>query len=154
MSADPPSDESDDPWPDEPDEPNPEARWGDPERELPSVPRAPEPRQPSRPRADAASDVSGAFWASVFFVNVGLFGLSLGALLIYFRGQWTLGLALTGGGLLALLRTAQVYHEFRRSRSGESEDDERESSETEGADDEERPTDDRRRRTSESGRNA
>ncbi|WP_199174838.1 DUF7322 domain-containing protein [Halegenticoccus soli] len=122
MTADPWSDEpgdGDDPWPDEPDEPDPEARWSDPERELPTVPSVPDPRvSEPKPRPEAVREIAGPFWASVVFVNLGLFALCLGLMLVYFRDQWTIGGGLVVGGTLALVRTYQIYREFRRSRDG------------------------------------
>jgi hypothetical protein len=101
-----------DPWPNEPDEPNPEDRWGDPERELVRVPKAPEAPTPSASEDDVPEEVARNFWAAVIFANVGLFGVSLGAMLIGFRGQWFWGGAAFLVGVLALLRTYLQYRSF------------------------------------------
>jgi hypothetical protein len=102
----------DEPWPDEPDEPNPEDRWGDAERDLVRVPEAPEVSTPSASDTDVPAEVARNFWAAVVFANVGLFGVSLGAMLIGFRGQWLWGGAAVLVGALALVRTYLQYRSF------------------------------------------
>jgi hypothetical protein len=111
------SDVESDPWPDEPDEFDPEARWSNPERDLPKIPRVREPEVPEG-AGDLDTDVASAFWASVFYLNVAFFALGLGPMLIVFRGQWKLGAGLVIGGLLALVRTYQIYRALGR-RDGE-----------------------------------
>jgi hypothetical protein len=96
-----------DPWPDEPDEPTPESRWGNPERDLPRVPEV------ETEESDVDPHVFKTFWVSVVFANVALFGVSLGAMLWYFRGQALLGGTLVGVGVLAGLRTYASYRAFR-----------------------------------------
>jgi hypothetical protein len=102
----------DEPWPDEPDEPNPEDRWGNPERDLVRVPKAPEVPKQSGGGGDVPAAVAQNFWAAVVFANVGLFGVSLGAMLIGFRGDWLWGGAAVLVGALALLRTYLQYRSF------------------------------------------
>lgn len=137
-----------DPWPDEPEEPDPEARWGDPETRWGD----PEARwgDPERElvenvtisteqgsEMDISTDgvdgeLSRLFWASVVLVNLAVFALSLGPMLIYFRGEWLLGLGLVGGGTLALGRTYGLYREFKRESGddGEEEPDDESSEDT------------------------
>lgn len=95
-----------DDWVDEPDEYDPESQWGDPERDLPSIPDTPEPRV-------AESDVDPEFamrwWRSVFLANVAVAGLTIGPMLIYFRGMWTVGGGAILLGAVALFRTYQQY---------------------------------------------
>jgi hypothetical protein len=105
----------DDEWPDEPDEPDPERRWGLPERDLPSVPETAE--------TDVDPELFKTFWASVIFANVALFGLSLGAMLIVFRGNWTVGLVLITVGGFALARTWAYYVSFRDRDEDDPDDD-------------------------------
>jgi hypothetical protein len=105
----------DDEWPDEPDEPDPERRWGSPERDLPSVPETAE--------TDVDPELFKTFWASVIFANVALFGLSLGAMLIVFRGNWTVGLVLITVGGFALARTWAYYVSFRDRDEDDPDDD-------------------------------
>lgn len=113
-----------DPWPDEPDEPDPEARWGDPEarwgnpeRDLEKTVRIPEVSVPEGTAGSIDPELSRAFWASVLFVNAAVFMLSLGPLLIIFRGRWTLGLGLVAGGVLLLGRTYQLYRSYEAIRT-------------------------------------
>lgn len=136
-----------DPWPDEPDEfdpedrwgdpeADPEARWGDPETELVERITIPEPAEPELSAAAVDSAVSGPFWASVVLVNLAVFALSLGPMLIFFRGEWLIGLGLVAGGTLALGRTYHLYRQFKRSADrGENDDsDEDDDGETDGDD--------------------
>jgi hypothetical protein len=109
----------DDEWSDEPEEFDPEHRWGRPERDLPSVPVAP---KPETAETDVDPELFKTFWASVIFANLALFGLSLGAMLIGFRGNWTVGLVLVAVGTFALVRTWAYYVSFR-DRDGDEDDD-------------------------------
>jgi hypothetical protein len=104
-----------DPWPDEPDEPTdptPESRWGNPERDLPRIPEV------ETAEADVDPHLFKTFWVSVIFANVALFGVSLGAMLWYFRGQALLGGALVAVGVLAGLRTYATYRTFKTDAPG------------------------------------
>ena len=93
-----------DEWPDEPEEDDPESRWGDPERDLPTVP---EVATPDPGAADP--ELTRLFWASVVAANIALFGLALGPMLVFFRGDWTLGAASVAVGAFALFRTYTYY---------------------------------------------
>jgi hypothetical protein len=122
-----------DPWPDEPDEfdpedrwgdpeHDPEARWGNPERELVENVTISEPSEPDL--SDGVdSAISKPFWASVILVNLAVFALSLGPMLIYFRGEWFIGLGLVAGGTLALGRTYRLYQQFKRVSTESLQDD-------------------------------
>ncbi len=57
-----------------------------------------------------------AFITAVVLVHVGLFGASLGAMLIGFRGRWTLGSALVIGGVFALVLAVVTYRRYRNRR--------------------------------------
>ncbi|MGM0591998.1 MAG: DUF7322 domain-containing protein [Halobacteriota archaeon] len=98
-----------DEWPDEPDEPNPEDRWGNPEKDLVDVPKAPEPPEPS---GTVTNDVAVAFWGAVISANIAVAGLGIGPMLIFFRGDWDLGLGLVAAGALSLLFTYRRYRAF------------------------------------------
>jgi hypothetical protein len=93
-----------DPWPDEPEEPNPESGWGDPEQDLPRVPT------PDTDESDVDPEILETFWRSVVLANISLFGLALGPMLVYFRGQWLWGGAAVALGPVTGLR---VYHHYR-----------------------------------------
>jgi hypothetical protein len=56
-----------------------------------------------------------AFVAALLLTQAGLFAASLGFLLGWFRGQWTLGGALFVGGVAALLVTVGIvrWHDRR-----------------------------------------
>ncbi|KTG09809.1 hypothetical protein AUR64_09250 [Haloprofundus marisrubri] len=92
-------------------------RWGDPERDLPNVPEAP---KPATPEGEVDSELKTTFWVSVVLVNVGVGALSLGAMFVYFRGQWRLGGGLVVVGLFLLLRTYQRYQQFREKRASKA----------------------------------
>ena len=81
-------------WPDEPDEPDPEARWGNPEEDLVSVPsvetRAPESGSEGG-GVEIDAEVARLFWAAVVYANVAVAGVTIGPLLVAFRGQLTVG---------------------------------------------------------------
>lgn len=55
-----------------------------------------------------------AFVAALLLAQVGLFAASLGLMLGYFRGQWTLGGALFLGGVAALVVTVGIVRWHRR----------------------------------------
>ncbi|QHS17132.1 DUF7322 domain-containing protein [Halopenitus persicus] len=56
------------------------------------------------------------FIICVLLSNVALFCVSLGAMLVYFRGQWSIGLGLAGLGVLAGIRTLQHYRSWQQYR--------------------------------------
>jgi uncharacterized membrane protein YjjP (DUF1212 family) len=55
-----------------------------------------------------------AFVGSAIMLNVALFGLSLGAMLIYFRGDWQVGGAALAAGVAGGVFTARYYWQYRR----------------------------------------
>lgn len=105
-----------DPWPDEPDEPDPEARWGNPEEDLVSVPsvetRAPDPGSEGG-GVEVDAEVARLFWAAVVYANVAVAGVTVGPLLVAFRDQLTVGAIAIAVGLLALYRTYDLYRTYR-----------------------------------------
>ena len=97
-----------DKWPDEPDEPDPESRWDDPENDLVSVPSVETPDlDPGSEGAgiEVDAEVARLFWAAVVYANIALGGVSIGLLLVWFRGQVTVGGAAVAVGVFALYRT-------------------------------------------------
>ena len=54
------------------------------------------------------------FWSLVILFNIGLFGLTVGPMLIYFRGDWSLGGALLGLGALATIHGLYKYRSLRQ----------------------------------------
>ncbi|WP_280536736.1 hypothetical protein [Halopenitus sp. POP-27] len=64
------------------------------------------------------------FIVCVLLSNVALFCVSLGVMLVYFRGQWSIGLGVAGVGALAGIRTVQHYRswqQYRRERDARDE---------------------------------
>lgn len=118
----------DEPWPDEPSEPDPERRWSDPERSLVDVPPTPEP---TTDEADVDPEILETFWLSVLLANVAVAGLTIGPMLVYFRGMWVAGGVAVAVGAFALLRVTQHVRAFRERRAGDETNDER----TEATDD-------------------
>ncbi|SFR47401.1 DUF7322 domain-containing protein [Halogeometricum limi] len=111
-----------DDWPDEPDEENPEDRWGDPERDLVNVPAVELPSSEPTEVTDVDEELQRAFWATVVLVNVAVAGISLGAMLLYFRGQLLVGGGAMLVGALAFARAYYFYREFQKSNDGDSAD--------------------------------
>lgn len=98
----PPAPVFDDPWPEEPDDP-----FGDPGA-------AEERFDLDIPDAEAASpELQRAFWSLVAVFNIGLFAVSLGALLVGFRGQWNLGGSLLAAGAVLLAYGVWQYRRYR-----------------------------------------
>ncbi|WP_049985831.1 DUF7322 domain-containing protein [Halobellus rufus] len=114
-----------DEWPDEPDEADPESRWGDPESDLVSVPSVDDPAadvDEEGAGVEVDGDLAKFFWATVVYANVALAGISLGLLLVGFRGQWTWGGGAVVVGLFALYRTYDLYRTYQEQGVGESDD--------------------------------
>jgi hypothetical protein len=82
----------------------------DPDEIGPSVeiPTAPDPTQ-----TDATIDpnLERLFWKLVLTFNVALFAFSLGPMLIFFRGEWAVGGAIFGLGIVTF---AYGYYRYRR----------------------------------------
>ncbi|WP_042663524.1 hypothetical protein [Haloferax sp. ATB1] len=127
---------------------DPEARWGNPEKELPTIPRVripgedadgdsddPEGDGDDAPEfsPDVNPEVARLFWASVVLANVGLAGVTVGPMLVYFRGDTLLGGGLFLFGAVVLVRVYSIYREFKR---GEWQDDEDDADGSDDADDE------------------
>jgi hypothetical protein len=103
-----------DEWPDEPDEPDPESRWDDPEDDLVSIPNVEEVDPGSEGAGiEADGEIARFFWVSVIYANVALGGISVGVLLVAFRGQVTVGGIAVAVGLLALYRTYDIYQRYQ-----------------------------------------
>lgn len=105
-----PLEENEEAWPDEPDEFDPDSLGPD----------APDPTPTIRESLGAAESVPEglfrAFWASVLFLNIALASLSLGVLLIYFRGDYGTGGPALLIGTVAALATARYYWRVKTGR--------------------------------------
>jgi hypothetical protein len=102
--------EADEPWPDEPDEFDPEAAG--PQVEIPSVP------DPSDADSSVDPAVQQLFWKLVLTFNVALFALSLGPMLVAFRGQWRLGGSVFALGAVTFGYGLTKYRQYRRGDVG------------------------------------
>lgn len=113
-----PFEEDEESWPNEPDEFDPDDLGPDP----PDATGA----NASGTRVDVSDDLVQAFWASVLFVNVALGALSIGAMLIYFRGNHWAGVPAIVIGLVAVLAFFRYYRNVRAGRytDDDAEDDE------------------------------
>ena len=94
-----------DPWPDEPEE-------FDPHSLGPEVPAAPDPPDPTDGDVEIPAELVRSFWAAVLLANIGLLGVSLGPMLVYFEGMVDAGLAVFLIGVLALVFTYRRYHAY------------------------------------------
>jgi hypothetical protein len=99
-------------WPDEPEEPDPESQWDDPEQDLARVPEV-DVEIPSPPDTPVGRAKGRLFWAAVVYANVGVAGISVGPMLVGFRGQWLVGGGVFLVGVLALVRTYLIYRDFQ-----------------------------------------
>ncbi|WP_336022047.1 DUF7322 domain-containing protein [Halobellus salinisoli] len=111
-----------DEWPDEPDEPDPEGRWGDPESDLAAIPSVEVPGESVDDEGagiEVDGDLAKFFWATVIYANVALAGISLGLLLVGFRGQWGWGGGALAVGLFALYRTYDLYRTYQEREFGD-----------------------------------
>ena len=100
-------------------ESNPESAVDVPEVDLPRV-DAPAVRNPADDLPDFSSvdsAVSGPFLIAVVYANVALLGVSLGLMLVGFRGEWGWGGAAVVVGLFAAVRVYQTYRGFERRRA-------------------------------------
>ncbi|UIP00833.1 hypothetical protein Hbl1158_05610 [Halobaculum sp. CBA1158] len=62
-------------------------------------------------------EIQRHFVAAVLYANVALFGVSLGPMLIWFRGDWRWGGIATAVGVLAGIRVYQTVRAFERRDS-------------------------------------
>lgn len=107
----------DDPWPHEPDEFDPHSLGpgGDP-----GATDAEDAGQgDDRPEVDR--ETFRAFWGAVVVVNVGLFLVSVGPMLVYFRGQTALGGGMALAGLGAFVHAYVIYRRYRTEGDGDPE---------------------------------
>ncbi|MFC5970177.1 hypothetical protein ACFPYI_02420 [Halomarina salina] len=101
--------DDDDPWPDEPEEFDPDSLA--PSVEVPEAPTAPEFSD-----SNVDEDVAQAFWATVVMANVALFGISVGAMIVYFLGDLQTGGMAILVGVVAALFGYRYYAGFQRDR--------------------------------------
>ncbi|SHG53869.1 DUF7322 domain-containing protein [Halobaculum gomorrense] len=97
-----------------------EAEEHGPRVDIPSV-DDPSASLPDPSTVDPA--VQRAFVAAVVYANVALLGVSLGLMLVGFRGDWRLGGASIAIGLLAGVRVYQTVRAFKRRDHDEDDTD-------------------------------
>jgi hypothetical protein len=103
-------------WPDEPDDPGRlDDVEPDPESELaPEAPEVDVPEPPDPSSGDASEGLVRSFWKLVAMFNLALFAVSLGPMLVVFRGEWV------NGGAVFFLGVAVFvygYVRYRRARA-------------------------------------
>lgn len=105
-----PLDEEEERWPDEPEEFDPDSLGPDPPDPTPST-------QESLAASEEISDeLFRAFWASVLLINVALAALAVGAMLIYFQGDYDTGVPALLIGSVAAIGTARYYWGVKTGR--------------------------------------
>lgn len=100
----------------DPDEVGPEIPDVEPSVEVPSV-------DVSDAAASLDEDLFRAFWGAVVFLNVALVALSLGVMLVYFRGDWERGGASVAVGVVAAAFVGRYYLLSLSARDGDAEGD-------------------------------
>lgn len=110
----------------EPEEYDPSEQFGDPERDLPSVPEVeiPTVRNPADDLPDPSEvddEIKNAFWTAVLWTNVAGAGLILGPLYALLQGGTTLGAIATVVGALAAFRVYQTVRAFRQREGADDE---------------------------------
>ena len=101
-------DDGDDYWPDEPTEFDPDSIG--PKVDVPEAPSFDD---------GVDDDLFQAFWVTVLLANFGLFAVSLGAMLVVFRGQLQLGGFVFVLGALGLLFGYRRYRNYVNDRDDE-----------------------------------
>lgn len=114
------------PGPGEPDEPFGDA-YGEPEPEENPFPEYDEPSieeltENLSDESEVDSELFRTFWGLVATLNLGLFALALGLLMIGFRGQYRQGGAVALLGAAALMYAGYEYKKAQRDRLGSDED--------------------------------
>ncbi|HET7322935.1 MAG TPA: hypothetical protein VFJ06_01240 [Halococcus sp.] len=73
----------------------------DPETKY--APDIPSVSIPDTSDVDVPPELAQAFWRVVVAVNIGVFAVSLGLMLVYFRGEWQLGGSAVALGIVTLI---------------------------------------------------
>ena len=105
-----PLEDEEESWPNEPDEFDPASLGPDPPDVTGSTGAS------GDETASVSNDLARAFWASVLFVNIALFALSIGAMLIYFQGNHEAGIPALVIGLVAAISFARYYRDVKAGR--------------------------------------
>lgn len=96
----------------EPDEYDPEAAQHDPDAPGLTIPTV------ETDETDVPTDLLRTFWLIVIVVNVAIFAIALGTMLIGFRGRTDVGVPLIVGSIVLL---GLAYRRYRRFRANDPE---------------------------------
>ena len=96
--------------PDEPEEFDPDSLGPD----VPEPPDLEPDLEESIDFEDVDDELVTAFWGAAFFLNVAVAALSVGAMLVYFRGDWTSGGGALVVGTVAAVSAARYYVGYTR----------------------------------------
>jgi hypothetical protein len=127
-SDDPTSDDSDDSvaelLPEDPPQAEADLLPDDPAENLGTEDLAPDPPTvPDTSTNEVDADLKKRFWSLVLVFNVALFGMSLGAMLVGFRGRWEVGGAIFAVGAFAFLRGWWGYRQVSAEAADSEETD-------------------------------
>jgi hypothetical protein len=107
-----PLEDDEEAWPDEPDGFEPEDLGPDaPDATANADSRV---KESLGATADMEEGLFRAFWGAVVFLNTALAALSIGAMLVYFRGDWAMGGPALLVGTIAAGFTLRFYLQGRR----------------------------------------
>jgi hypothetical protein len=105
--------DADDPWPDEPAEFDPHSLGpGSPGRGSDGLTGSDE-------EYDVDDETFRSFYGAVVLANVGLFGVTVGPMLWFFRGETLIGGGLFLVGVVALARTYRIQKQYQTRRRAE-----------------------------------
>lgn len=102
-----PLEEDEEAWPDEPEEFDPDDIGPEPPDATSNIDSR--VKASLGATADIDDEVFKAFWGSVVFLNVALAALSIGTMLVYFRGDWAMGGPALLIGAVAAVFTVRFY---------------------------------------------
>ena len=103
-------DEDENAWPDEPDEFDPDSLGPDPPDSTRTI------RESLGATENVPDELLRAFWASVLLLNVAIAALSIGAMFIYFRGDYETGFPAVLIGTVAGAATMRYYWGVKTGR--------------------------------------
>ena len=97
---------------------DPETPFGreSPEHDLGPRVEIPAVDAPSEGETDIDPDLAARWWGSVVLANVALGGVAVGAMVVFFRGQWELGGLFVLVGLVAAAGLVRIVRRVERER--------------------------------------
>jgi len=121
----------------EPEEYDPEADLQDPDTDSVTIPRV------ETDEADVPGEVATAFWTTTLVVNVAVFFVALGIMLLVFWGDVRRGGGLLLGGIVLFGLAVRRYRAFRAQEDNEEPEDGSQTDRTDQTEDTDDPTPDR-----------